>query len=116
MGFKHLTGRSISGTCFMGRIEATEAQLLRTFGPPDELNGDKTTMEWDLEFDNGVIATIYDYRGDRWHVGGFDPAAVDMVKESLSVTEKLPCLDAAEGGCGWPNLCDNCKANAKGTK
>jgi hypothetical protein len=94
MGFKHTNGQGVNGTCLQGYLDNVPyAQLLRVFGPPDEHNGDKTSVEWFLEFDNGVVATIYDYCGEypafnvetisNWHIGGYNPAAVQMVKEAL---------------------------------
>lgn len=56
-------------------------QILRKFGQPtyDDISSDnKVQKEWDIEFDNGVRATIYDYKQyglspediNYWSIGG----------------------------------------------
>tara|TARA_R110001583_G_scaffold3173_2_gene20736 strand:+ start:13630 stop:14244 length:615 start_codon:yes stop_codon:yes gene_type:complete len=66
----------------------------RVFGKPSLINagsndgGDKVQLEWDIKFDNGVRASIYDYKQydidpyndvDFWSVGGNSPeSAVEV--------------------------------------
>ena len=62
----------------------------RVFGPPSysEGSGDgKVQMEWDIKFDNGVRAAIYDYKQygipvndiDYWRIGGNSPESATEV-------------------------------------
>lgn len=44
----------------------------------------KITVEWILKFDDGLIATIYDYKGHRWHVGGHSKTAFTRVVKVLN--------------------------------
>lgn len=48
-----------------GSLSVDELEDL--FGP--STSGDKTTHEWAFKID-GVLVTVYDYKGHRWHVGG----------------------------------------------
>ena len=92
----------IDGTHGQGSVVATREEMLKTFGAPtfDDLeSGDKVTIEWDLTFSDGTVATIYDWKriecGEEpwaiglfdpfeWHIGGNSERAVDMVKASLA--------------------------------
>jgi hypothetical protein len=74
-----------NGTCLQGYVEAYYHQLVEVFGEPDG-GGDKTTVEWCLEFEDGTVATIYDWKEYetpmglyRWHIGGNQRRAVDCV-------------------------------------
>jgi len=67
------------------------------FGPPsyEQGSGDgKVQLEWDIEFDNGVRATIYDYKQydvdpyndiDYWSVGGNSAESAFEVYKSLGL-------------------------------
>jgi hypothetical protein len=69
-----------NGTSLQGSIVTTYAELVQVFGQPDygpDADMDKTTCEWALQFEDGTIATIYDWktRGTPygqydWHIGG----------------------------------------------
>jgi hypothetical protein len=82
-------GFSINGTHLQGYLTATARELQYVFGPERTWPGDKSTMDWQLEFPDGTIATIYDYKypprsngtPHRWHIGGFDNDAVARVTE-----------------------------------
>lgn len=100
------------GTSGQGQVLTTRGALVKAFGEPhyEEISGDKTTIEWDLEFEDGTIATIYDYKregggyyaGDNggellddfeeyeFYIGGHDKRAVDLVKEKLAEITELP--------------------------
>lgn len=87
----------VIGTHLQGYIQADYAKLVKQFGEPFE-GTYKTDWEWSLQFDNGAIATIYNwkngpnYQGDHgyandqifeWHVGGFDQQALRQVMSAL---------------------------------
>ena len=79
-----------NGTCLQGQIKASYGDLKKKFGQPT--NGDeyKTKAEWEIEFEDGTVATIYDWKDSTplskitdWHIGGDDQKAVRLVKEAL---------------------------------
>lgn len=80
-------------TSLQGYITAYYHQIEEIFGEPDHRNGDKTTVEWCLQFDDGTVATIYDWKEYetpfgkyRWHIGGRNQDAVDRIYEAMGVT------------------------------
>ena len=85
-----------AGTFLQGHIETTRAELTRVFGEPTHYEeGDKVTLEWGILFEDGTIATIYDWKRYelgtptdpevlQWHIGGLTARAVDLVKSSIS--------------------------------
>lgn len=83
----------INGTSLVGYVVTSYSELVEKFGEPDfgpNGSGDKVTCEWALEFEDGTVATIYDWKeyetpmGEhRWHVGGNKRVAVDRVTEVL---------------------------------
>lgn len=91
---------NISMTTLQGYVAATIHQLEAVFGHPtyDETSADdKVDVEWNLRFDDGTVATIYnwkDYDGGAhvrsgveytWHIGGKNQIAVANVLETLGV-------------------------------
>ena len=88
------------GTSLQGYVEATRSFLELLLGEPTEYGeGDKVTTEWAVEFDNGVIATIYDWKRYEmgapemdevieWHIGGNGNEAVYQVCELLGLKPK----------------------------
>lgn len=85
-----------AGTSLQGYIETTRAELTRVFGEPTEYGeGGKVTIEWGILFEDGTIATIYDWKRYElgsptdpelmaYNVGGFSARAVELVKSSIS--------------------------------
>lgn len=78
---------SMNGTHLRGSIKASRRILEQVFGKPyeydetDFMSDGKTTTEWIIEFDDGEIATIYDWKRYEqgppaldefitWHIGG----------------------------------------------
>ena len=92
-----------NGTCFQGDFCSSYGELLSTFGPPtyDTLSGDeKVQVEWILLFDDGRVATIYDWKEyetsveyvTTWHVGGKNGAIVPRVEKILQEMTKEPII------------------------
>lgn len=89
-----------TGTCLQGYIDADFFDLVNLFGEPLEGDGYKVDAEWIIEFDNGEIATIYNYKDGYnyngpetgtptelitdWHIGGKSKKAVELVSDLLS--------------------------------
>lgn len=71
---------NVSGTSLRDTIDCSFDQLVEAFGKPMYNNSgdDKVKAEWFVEFDDGTIATIYDWKSSLdpedntdWHIGGF---------------------------------------------
>lgn len=84
----------INGTSFKGDFYAYYHEIVEIFGEPDHgpnnFEHDKVTCEWDLEFEDGTVATIYDWKEPEtpmgrylWHIGGKSYEAVDRVLETM---------------------------------
>lgn len=94
---------AIYGTSLQGEISTTKAQLIETFGAPNWEStfdptfhtGEKVTIEWAMVFEDGTLATIYDWKRYEegtpdideiysYHIGGMSPLAVERVTEALN--------------------------------
>ena len=91
------------GTCRVGTVDIGFYQIKRVFGKPvpTEDCDYKSEAEWRIEFEDGVVATIYDYKVGKkyegnyygtaktkithWHVGGHDEIALERIKKLLGV-------------------------------
>lgn len=87
-----------SGTSLQGYIQTTYYELLALFGEPMGGDGYKVDAEWNVLFDDGAIATIYNWKNGpnylgtdgldvtdimEWHVGGHSKDVVDRVTQVL---------------------------------
>jgi hypothetical protein len=91
--------RMSDGTHYIGEIYVDSKDLKNVFGMPGEGDKYKVDAEWTVEFSDGVIASIYNYKdgvnylGRRegltktkiktWHVGGHDKRSLDNVLEAM---------------------------------
>ena len=81
-----------------GSVDTTYDALVNLFGKPcliDSFDG-KVRAEWIIKFDDGTIATIYDWKEDQpleqvtdWHVGGFSPKALTLVAAEITEAQNL---------------------------
>jgi hypothetical protein len=85
-----------NSTSLKGYIKTTYNKLLELFGEPNAgPTGDgKVNIEWILENDEGLVATIYDWKLDRdlrlapdeeyqWHIGGHKSAVVKELNDII---------------------------------
>jgi hypothetical protein len=87
-----------TGSSLQGYVTTTRSALIQTFGMPtfttDE-DYEKVTTEWIIKFQDGTIATIYDWKRYEegapelnevyeWHIGGYSETAVSRVQETLA--------------------------------
>ena len=84
----------VNGTHLQGYVTTTRRALETMFGKPFEYTDDypywdgKTTTEWLIQFDDGVIATVYDWKRNSpaldetctWHIGGHGFEAAERVR------------------------------------
>ena len=85
-----------SGTSYQGSIMTSLSKLKSLLGEASEHYQDldsKTRNEYLIEFDDGLVATIYDYKEYRaydddeileFHIGGFNNLAVSRLQNILS--------------------------------
>ena len=90
---------AVSGTSLKGSIDCDYATLVEIFGPEhSDGDGYKVDAEWCLQFSNGVVATIYNYKDGKnycgpsglaktqltdWHIGGKSAIAQRTVDEYI---------------------------------
>lgn len=100
MNFKTHNDKDIDcgGTGFVGRLNLKYSDIKKVFGQPHGSDGYKSDAEWEIEFEDGVVATIYNwkdgknYKGSKgipktkitdWHIGGRDERAVRNVISAI---------------------------------
>ena len=95
-----------SGTSLVGEVECSFYDILETFGRPEAGDEYKIDAHWSIEFDDGLVATIYNwknglnyhgaigkYHGSQltditeWHIGGKDKVVVDRIKGMLGIKD-----------------------------
>jgi hypothetical protein len=76
----------------MGTMQAQRRHLEAVFGPPLPIWSDRVTTEWVIRFEDGKIATIYDWKRQippgaqevyNWRIGGRDILTVTRVHEAF---------------------------------
>jgi hypothetical protein len=87
---------NVNQTSLKGYITTTQINLEKVFGKPTFYGGDKTTLDWFLQFtitenneEKYVVATIYDWNSDgvnpheefQWHIGGHTYEAAELVTQ-----------------------------------
>lgn len=93
------TTTKVSGTSLQGYIKCDYATLVQVFGKEtSDGDGYKVDAEWELEFSDGVVATIYNWKNGKnycdddglevsemteWNVGGYSKQAVANVTKLL---------------------------------
>jgi hypothetical protein len=78
-------------TCGRGSVLTTYDRLVELFGQPYATNCGKTQVEWDIEWSDGTISTIYDWKCydyepeeiTEWNIGGNSYLSADHVKNLL---------------------------------
>ena len=99
----------VDGTSLVGHLEDIDFyRMIDMFGRPGRDNHDdyKCDAQWDIEFDDGLVATIYNWKnglnyndkidksGDHglqltdmthWNVGGTDRKVVDRLMSMLEI-------------------------------
>jgi len=81
----------VTGTSYVGLIEASYLELADIFGEDVGESGDgKVTAEYNVRFADGTVATIYNWKTDadplfekNWHVGGKNNEALWNVMDAL---------------------------------
>ena len=88
---------NVNGTSYIGKIVADYSLLLEKFGEPSDSYDDyKSDAEWYIEFEDGTVATIYNWKDGKnycgedgllveeikeWHIGGNTHYAVYWIED-----------------------------------
>ncbi len=100
-----------NGSHRQGYIKADYKDLVELFGRPGGGDGHKVDWEWNILFEDGTIATIYNWKSGpnygyydvgpgqirEWNVGGFSQDALNNIKLLLINKKREP----ADGGEAW---------------
>lgn len=104
------------GTSLMGYTDASYQELVDIFGEHTECDGYKVDAEWVLEFEDGKVATIYNYKTGvnylgsdgmpveeirDWYIGGFDDIVVSRVTDILKANKKEMLLGTYSDAKGF---------------
>lgn len=98
------------GSHFLGAFDSVKLEELHEkFGSPmlysDEEGDYKVKYQWCIEFEDGLIATIYDWKVDyskvsvhdqqmTWHIGGHDSRVMDRIYKIVNLDEKMTYHEA----------------------
>lgn len=95
--------KAVNGTSLRGYFTATRDEIEAVFGAPTISHNDtsdKVTTEWYLIFEDGTVATIYDWKryelgapqtGERieWHIGGHNERATVLIADALATRVRV---------------------------
>ena len=95
LSFVHADPAERAGTSLQGEYLTTYDDIVNTFGEPTQKgDGEKTTVEWVIKFNDGTVATIYDWKYGytpkdftEWNVGGKSQKAYVNVGFALMMEE-----------------------------
>ena len=88
-----------NGTSLKGEIRANYADLKKIFGKPSIGDVYKVDAEWEIEFEDGTVATIYNWKNGKnyngkdglpksqitdWHIGGHNQKAIENIEKILA--------------------------------
>ena len=88
----------VNGTHLQGHINVEYSVLKKIFGKPTSGDEYKTDAEWDIQFEDGTVATIYNWKNGKnylgregtpktkithWNVGGNSKEVVERIQEVL---------------------------------
>ena len=87
------TCEKTNGTSLQGYTQTIDREDMKAmFGSNSYPDCDgKVSTEWVIEFDDGLVATLYDYRagieevreGYQWHIGGKESVVVGRVRDII---------------------------------
>ena len=84
-----------SGTSLQGYVTTTLRRLITAFGQPQyHGEGDKVTVDWAMVFEDGTVATVYDWKRYelgtpaldevfQYNIGGENKEAAYLVKKAV---------------------------------
>lgn len=99
----------LNGSHLQGQMDVSYHRLVQTFSEPNKWDlsdsDGKSDVEWIIEFEDGTIATIYDWKRGvnycgpqegipaeknlRWNIGGHSIDAVQRITAALLMNEDV---------------------------
>jgi hypothetical protein len=92
---------NIGETCLQGYINVEYSTLKKLFGKPSAFgDGYKTDAEWYIQFEDGSVATIYNWKNGKnycgkegtpktkitkWNIGGNDVSVVEKLESIFKI-------------------------------
>jgi hypothetical protein len=77
---------SIDNTCLQGHIRTGYQELVSAFGKqvgPELFDTIKSDAEWHIQFEDGLIATVYNWKNGRNYCGPSAPAAHEITEWNI---------------------------------
>lgn len=82
---------NVNGTHLLTTINLPFHHVANVLGDPMRFNDDKVQVEWNIKFEDGEVATIYDWKEYNrkpedvtdWHIGGHRFDVVQRVYDLL---------------------------------
>ena len=96
----------INGTCLQGHVSITHDKIVAKYGQPIEGDGYKIDAEWIIEWEDGLIGTLYNWKNGKnylgregtpikkikeWNIGGHNKLVVKRIQDDL--LRSWPVLD-----------------------
>jgi len=97
---------NINKTCLQGYVNTSYKNLVKKLGQPTDGDGYKIDAEWDIEFPNGEVGTIYNWKDGHnyndgmgmdvkyiknWNIGGHSPKVVSLIGDLLGCNTVEDC-------------------------
>ena len=73
----------------VGHLTVSYSTLVEIFGQPNEGDGIKTDAEWVVEFEDGTVATIYNYKNGMAYLGRYGSEVEDITKWNIGGHKKI---------------------------
>jgi hypothetical protein len=77
-----------NGTSLQGYMTTCYDDIVKVLGEPHYRDEDKVTCEWSIQFNDGPVATLYDWKEYKtpmgkyeWHIGGETKSAVMYMRK-----------------------------------
>lgn len=95
------------GTHYQGSVDASYGLLCIMFGQPFSGDAYKVDAEWVIEFEDGTIATIYNYKNginylgvagtpttqiSSWHIGGYGVRAAELIQQLVEERNRVAAI------------------------
>lgn len=103
---KSINQASAIGTCLQDYISVSYDRIVAKYGNPIEGDGYKIDAEWVIEWKDGLIGTIYNWKNgknylgkaglkieriEEWNIGGNDKVVAKRIRDDL--LNSWPILD-----------------------
>jgi len=95
-----------NGTCLQGYVSTTYDKIVAKYGQPTEGDGYKIDVEWIIEWEDGLIGTLYNWKNgknylgkdgtptkkiEEWNIGGHKKIVAKRIQDDL--LHSWPILD-----------------------